>query len=290
MAGSFRYKEGEQFGPWSLIEPLGQGGNAEVWKASHSNGSIVALKILYQKDPNSEPYKRFKAEVGFLRSLPKQTGVLSVIDASLPQQPSKKNRAWLAMPIATPITDALDDSPDINTVVEAIVGIAETLALLADKKVSHRDIKPGNLYSFDGRWTIGDFGLVEYPDKEALTADGKTLGPLYFMAPEMLSNPKDAEGYPADVYSLAKTFWVLATGQTYPPQGEQRIDVPQVTLGHYINHPKIRMLDRLIENATRHDPKGRPSMKEFASELRAWLAPQVAAASPADLSDLFKRI
>jgi serine/threonine protein kinase len=91
--------------------------------------------------------------------------------------------------------------------------------MLADKNVSHRDVKPGNLYSFEGRWTIGDFGLVSYPNKEALTAEGKTLGPQHFLAPEMISNPRHADGTKADVYSPAKTLWVLATGQNYPPPG-----------------------------------------------------------------------
>jgi hypothetical protein len=116
------------------------------------------------------------------------------------------------------------------------------------------------------------------------------LGPLYFMPPEMISNPKEAQGAPADVYMLAKTLWVLATGQTYPPPGEQRTDIPQATMAHYIQHSRIGVLDRLIENATRHDPERRPNMPDFARELRTWLAPIPEPASPTDLSDLALRI
>jgi serine/threonine protein kinase len=290
MAKRFDHQARTVLGSWELIEPLNAGGNAEVWKARHSDGTVSAVKILYTRNPQAEPYKRFRDEIAFLRTIGDFPGVLPILDASLPEQPSRRSPAWLAMPLATPITEALGDSPDIRTVVEAIAEIAETLATLAQKGVSHRDIKPGNLYSLNEKWMIGDFGLVEYPDKEPLTAEGKTLGPLYFMPPEMISNPKDAHGAPADVYMLAKTLWVLATGQTYPPQGEQRTDIPQATIAHYIQHSWIGVLDRLISNATRHDPERRPNMPDFARELRTWLAPIPEPASPTDLSDLARRI
>jgi serine/threonine protein kinase len=199
MSNRYKNHKGQKINSWKLLEPLGQGGNAEVWKAKHPDGRAVALKILKVEKSKSEPYKRFTAEVEFLRSFGEQPGVLPIIDASLPKQLSRQNSAWLAMPIATPIRDALGESPELPTIVEAIATIAETLALLAEKEVSHRDVKPDNLYSLNGQWAIGDFGLVDYPDKEAITVNGRKLGPLYFMAPEMLINPKDAIGYPADV-------------------------------------------------------------------------------------------
>jgi serine/threonine protein kinase len=290
MSNQYRPRKGQKLASWELLKLLGKGGNAEVWKAKNEDGRLVALKILKTEKSKGEPYKRFKAEVKFLRSFGDQSGVLPILDAYLPQQLSRQNPAWLAMPVAISIKDALGESPDLTTVVEAIATIAETLASLAAKKVSHQDIKPSNLYSLNGQWAIGDFGLVDYPDKEAITASGRKLGPLYFMAPEMIINPKDAEGYPADVYSLAKTFYVLATGQMYPPQGEQRVDNLQLTLSYYILYPRIEFLNKLIESATQHNPEDRPTMAEFASELRAWLAPVKEPAFTEKISDLVARI
>jgi serine/threonine protein kinase len=175
MARTFNHQPGTVLGQWELVDPLNTGGNAEVWKARGTNGAVAAMKILFKKDPDAEPYKRFRDEIAFLRTIGDLPGVLPILDASLPEQPSRRGPAWLAMPLATPITEALGDSPDIRRVVEAIAEIAETLATLAQKNISHRDIKPGNLYRLNEKWTIGDFGLVEYPDKEALTAEGRTL-------------------------------------------------------------------------------------------------------------------
>jgi serine/threonine protein kinase len=89
---------------------------------------------------------------------------------------------------------------------------------------------------------------------------------MYFIAPEMLRNPSEEDGRPADVYSLAKTLWVLAAGQKYPPPGEQRVDIKQINLGEYVAHPRVSQLDHLIERATNSDPKLRPSMREIAAE------------------------
>ncbi len=53
------------------------------------------------------------------------------------------------MPIATPIATALAEAP-LVTIVAALAEIAGTLARLAERSVGHRDIKPGNLYEFNG--------------------------------------------------------------------------------------------------------------------------------------------
>ena len=62
----FRHSKGEVVGQWELVDQLGQGGNAEVWRAS--DGAVdVALKILHQRRADSEPYQRFRQEIQALR-------------------------------------------------------------------------------------------------------------------------------------------------------------------------------------------------------------------------------
>ena len=284
------YKSGTKINDWQLTELLGTGGNAEVWKATARDGRVVALKILKTKNPASEPYKRFRSEIEVLQRLGERPGVLPLLGSSLPDVPSKQRPAWLAMPVASPLPQALGSDPKLEVVVEAVARIAHVLTDLADEGIHHRDVKPGNLYWYEEQWTVGDFGLVDYPEKPGLTEIERRLGPLYFLAPEMLNDPVGALGGPADVYSLAKTLWVLATGQRYPPQGEQRIDVPQLTLSENVAHPRSRLLDHLIENATKHNPEERPSMAEFAAELDAWLAEPSRPVSPSDFSGIAARV
>lgn len=125
------------------------------------------------------------------------------------------------MPIAESLKDHLGDERALEEVVSAIHEIAVTLAALAGESIGHRDIKPRNLYWHNGRAVVGDFGLADFPGKDSITVEGRKLGPQYYIAPEMLSDAARASPHPADVYSVAKTLWVLATGQNYPPPGEQ---------------------------------------------------------------------
>jgi len=168
---------------------------------------------------------------------------------------------------------ALKNEP-LDQVVTAICAIAKTLAILHEQSIWHRDVKPNNLYRYADQWVLGDLGLIDFPDKESITETGERVGPWHYFAPEMLHEAKRADGAKADVYSLAKTLWVLATGQRFPPPGEQRCDNAQICVSDYVIHPKSRPLDLLIERATRIAPEARPTMASFAKELHGWLTPQ----------------
>jgi serine/threonine protein kinase len=95
--------------------------------------------------------------------------------------------------MATPIREALGSDPQPGVVVAALGEIAATLASLAAGGVAHRDIKPDNLFELDGRWVIGDFGLVTYPDEDPRTQHGRKLGPIDYMAPEMRQDADRAD-------------------------------------------------------------------------------------------------
>jgi hypothetical protein len=175
------------------------------------------------------------------------------------------------MPIATRIEDHLGPNRELETVVDVTRRIARTLAELAEEGIGHRDVKPANMFWYQGEPTIGDFGLATYPGKASVTSGTTKLGPQYFLAPETLLDPAGALPHPADVYSLAKSLWVLATRQRYPVPGEQRVDTPAVLLSAFSEHPRAYLLDRVVDRATRFDPADRPTISTVRDELDAWL-------------------
>ncbi len=288
-----RHPRPRTLGPWKLLKCLGKGGNGVVWEAVHEDGRKVAVKVLHRKFERADysRYKRFGHEAQLHRSLSGEPGILPVVDLHLPDQPGGKDRAWLATAIATRIDRALGPAPDLSTVVRAVAAVAATLARLHERGISHRDLKPTNLYQYSGDWVLGDFGLASFPGKDAVTVTGEQLGPALFIPPEMMKgeNAKSADGAKADVYSLGKTLWVLATGQNYPLPGEH---IPQGPgrIASLVSHTRANQLDLLVARATRLDPLQRCTMAEVAVELNAWLAPAVPAASPGDLSALLARI
>lgn len=254
---------------FDLIKQLGEGGNGWVWRASRDDPEL-ALKVLKKTESKSESYLRFRHEIEVLRKLASVPGVLPILDAHLPDEPSDDDRAWLAMPLAKPIREHLGERPKLPIVVEGCAAIASTLANLAESGISHRDVKPENLYVYNGQWVIGDFGLAKFPGKDAITENERALGPRFYIADEMVRDPAGADGTLADVYSFAKTLWVLAAAQNYPPQGHQLASIAQISLLQLVAHHSAGVLDQLIERCTRYEPSQRPKMKMVFEELREW--------------------
>ena len=263
--------QGQRVGPWVLGEPLGRGGNARVWRATRESGEdTVALKVIHVTKVEREPYQRFVREIAFLREHQSVDGLLPLVDAYLPDEPTKRDVPWLAMPVATPIGYVLQGRP-LGDVVTAVSTIADTLwRLQRDLGIAHRDIKPGNLYELDGAWLIGDFGLVALPDTDGLTAQGRPLGPAHYTAYEMICDPSSADEHPADVYSLGKTLWVLATDQRFPPEGHQPAGTRGFEIGDFRPHPHSDSLDRVVDLMTRIHPEERPSKEQVARDLAVW--------------------
>lgn len=272
----------ERIGPWEVIERLGGGGNADVYLA-HDGNREVALKVLKNRRAESEPYQRFRNEIDALRHLQDDDGILPILDASLPERPSRSDPAWIAMPRATLIREALTGAT-LRETVEAVAAIASTLSRLAEGGYAHRDIKPDNLYRYEDRWVVGDFGLVRLPDESEQRQTGNRLGPFGYMPDELFVDALNADPLLVDVFQLAKCLLVLASGLTYPPQGHIATG-SSGALSRYVADARVDALDQVIDRCSRHDAGTRPTMAEVARELQTWLEYEPPAGDP-DLGDL----
>lgn len=285
-----QFQAGTKIGPWHLARFLGEGGHAEVWACARDGEEERAVKILRDRRPDAVSYQRFRREIETHRQLGSRPDLVPMLDAHLPDEPNRRDRAWMSMPIAVPVREVLVNAP-LEIVVEAVAAYAETLAdLQAGFGIAHRDVKPGNLYRYDDAWAVGDLGLIDLPGADSLTEADRIVGPANFVAYEMMSSPATADPHLADVYSLSKTLWVLATGQTWPPPGHQPKGDGLQAIGAYRAHARTDELDQLVGQSTR-GPAERPSLASFASELRAWLdEPAVADQGDLDLGDVAARI
>ena len=88
----------------------------------------------------------------------------------------------------------------------------------------------------------------------------------------MKRNPKKSDGKKADVYSLAKTIWILLTGESKGFDG-QYIQTGYYSLRKYGNLMKNHLveLENLLYQATSYDPDSRPDIESFCSELKKWV-------------------
>jgi serine/threonine protein kinase len=216
-------------GTWRVLNRLGGGGNGTVYRCTGGDGAEAAIKILRRdKSMPRDRIPRFRNEVHFLLTRGTCPGVLPLLDSALPDDP--RQPSWYVMPLAVPLVKALKVTPGLTSIVSAVGQISQTLARLAADGISHRDIKPDNLFRLNDEWVIGDFGLVKYPEQEPVTRHGKKVGSSDFMAPEMRQDADTANAELADVYSMGKTLWAVAARRLDPPLGQLRRDRAELRL------------------------------------------------------------
>jgi hypothetical protein len=273
---------GQQVGAWTVVRFIDEGGNGEVWEVADDEDRRAAMKVLRHRRAESVAYRRFRREIETVRGLGDHPGVLPILDAHLPEEPTRRDRAWYVMPLARPLEGALEGRP-VHDVVAAVAALAEVLADLHARGIGHRDIKPAILLWREESPALGDFGLVYVPDAESLTEPGRVPGAFGYIADEVMQNPDTAQAEPADVFALAKVLWKLLTpGALYPPQGPLRADGGPSTLARSLTVARADTLDRILEAATRAQA-ARVDMADFARQLRAWLELPAPAGTPEGL-------
>lgn len=187
-----------QLSDYKILDSLGQGGNAFVYRATNKESEFVLKQL---KSDHSWSFKekkqRFIDETQSVLKVQNHIrGVLPIIDCALPDA---RGNYWYTMPVATPI---LKKNPELSLdeKTQAVIELADTMVLLHARGIVHRDIKPRNLYFYEGHYCLGDFGLVDYPDKSNVTRSHETVGPKFSIAPEM---KRDANNYVGKHSSLS---------------------------------------------------------------------------------------
>lgn len=260
-----QFAKGNKYGQWQLMSPFKGGGNSFVWLAINSKGEEKVIKLL--KKDHETARARFVDEISTMRSNRDIMGVMQIIDSS--ELEKDTDTLWYVMNQGVTLEHHLRQA-DPSAIVAAIAQVARILTQLHARRVSHRDIKSQNLFFINDTVTIGDFGLVDFPDKESLTITADALGPRWTIAPEMRRNPEKADASKADVYSLAKTLWILLTGVEKGFEGQYN---PEGSIGiiHYQPTMFNSYLDKLLLKATENDPEQRPTMADFTIGLEEWV-------------------
>ena len=269
-----------RIGKYGITKTLGKGGNGIVYEVALGKERF-ALKTLKDFSKTSS-YARFKDEIAALKQLGPISGVVTLLDANIPENPRKQDVPFYTMPIGTSFEKKLAGKDDEH-LFSAYLKIAQAVADLHEKGFTHRDIKPNNMMFIGDDPVITDFGLVSFPDKTPRSANNEKIGPAWTIAPEMQRTSSTAEFKKADVYSLAKTLWILITRKPLGFEG-QYIPNSNISLENYVElminkmtnagqfyyHSTV-LLDTLLESSTDNDPEKRPTAQEFHDLLELWL-------------------
>jgi serine/threonine protein kinase len=207
-----------------LLEPLGEGGHAIVWRArDRLMRTMVAVKILRALDPDWQ--RRFALEAEVLANLHHVNVVRAITRGWTPEgQPYVVLELVEGQSLRTRL-DARGPLP-WREVIEIGIQAAAALTALHSRGVIHRDVKPGNLMRTidDGGGLVIkliDFGVArlnsdwhelpgatpETPRRQ--TDAGMAIGTPAYMPMEAGLVPPDER---FDVYSLGVTLYELCTG------------------------------------------------------------------------------
>lgn len=263
-------------------KPLGSGGAAVVYGCTRiADGERFAIKQLKDHEIKDK-VERFRREIDAMQDL-----ATKGIEGILPIVESNREALWYVMPVAQSVRTKIEDlskqqqtafpvTTYQDTILDGIDGfiqLAETLEQIHVLGYVHRDIKPDNIYIYDGRWCLGDFGIVDLPDgvAKSLTKKHDHLGAWNTIAPEVLRDARTSTAK-ADVYSLAKTMWMWLALNLEGFDGRYDRDASTMSLhdAPHLEHAYLLDIDELLYAATEEDPIKRPSMYEFADRLKDW--------------------
>ena len=216
---------GQSIGRYHIIEPLGEGGMAVVYKAYDNILECdVAVKfILAQKleDVNTEKVlKRFKTEAQKTAAL-NHPNIIPVTDYG--EYEGTPYLVMKYMPGGTlkqALTERLQNKNGPFSYQEAaaiIAPIARALELAHYQGIIHRDVKPSNiLLTQTGQPMLTDFGVAKITESTVTldhTGLGTGIGTPEYMAPEQWEGKKEIDGR-VDIYGLGVVFYELITGRS----------------------------------------------------------------------------
>jgi eukaryotic-like serine/threonine-protein kinase len=204
-----------------VLRKIGGGAYGEVWLARGVTGALRAVKVVWREDFEDE--RSFEREFeGILKFEPMSRDHPALVNIlHVGRSPDGVSFYYYVMEIGDDMTSGQEINPieyeprtlradnhqgagvqwDTNECIDVGLRLAEALDHLHERGLAHRDVKPSNVIFVNGRAKLADIGLV------AVRGQRTFVGTEGFVPPE---GPGSAQ---ADVYSLGKVLYEIATGK-----------------------------------------------------------------------------
>ena len=279
--------EPTKLGDYQLLEKLGQGGMAVVYRGERTGEAgfkkRVALKrMLPQYRRNPSLLERFAAEARTNARLD-HPNLVAVVDFGTEPEP------YLVMEYVDGVTLALllqrlverGQKMEIAAALFIAAEVGQGLDHAHRKRdddgnplgIVHRDVSPQNvLLSSEGAVKVSDFGLVKAADNVVQTGTGVPIGKMSYMAPEQAEHHEvDAR---ADVFSLGIVCWEMLSMRTLMPPNDALRAAQMLQQGTFPAPSTLRPevspeLDAAVMSCLHADPGQRtPTAAAFGMQVR----------------------
>lgn len=230
-----------RIGPYHVVKKLGEGGFGVVFAAETetsaqcetSEGATfaqVAIKVLRPEVASDIEFReRFRREArcAAIRD-PLLVRVFKIADVEREREGTTQSCPVIEMEWVRgeSLRDRLDREEHLTPegAARLLLPVARAVAVLHQREICHRDIKPGNILLADsGAVKVGDFGLARpWTGSDAtITGTGQLLGTMPYMAPECFRPNSNQDAQAAskdrpdplrDLYSLGVVLYEVLTG------------------------------------------------------------------------------
>ncbi|MBC8125934.1 MAG: PEGA domain-containing protein, partial [Gloeobacteraceae cyanobacterium ES-bin-144] len=204
-----------------VLRKIGGGSYGEVWLARGVTGALRAVKVVWRED--FEDTRGFEREFeGILKFEPisrDHPALMNILHVG--RSPDGVSFYYYVMEIGDDVRTGRDINPieyeprtlradhhqatgeqwATDDCIDVGLRLAQALEHLHENGLAHRDVKPSNVIFVNGKAKLADIGLV------AARGQRTFVGTEGFVPPE---GPGSAQ---ADVYSLGKVLYEIATGK-----------------------------------------------------------------------------
>jgi tetratricopeptide (TPR) repeat protein len=249
----------EVAGRFSILSILGVGGSGVVFLAKDkSRDRLVALKRMSQeisRDPGDRAL--FLAEAKTLSELrhPRIVEFYEAVESGEDVYLVLEYIDWETLQTVLAMRGRLTP----GEVIPILTAVAEALVFAHEKKVIHRDLKPGNIVSGPKNFVkVMDFGIARHFDPDTKdTQEVDVVGTPAYMAPEQHAGVTTPL---SDIYSFGVTAYALVTGRL-PFAGPSALYYSQKMERDYPGLPADLPsgLRELIDRCLMFDPAKRPA-------------------------------
>ncbi len=207
------FNDGENVGPYRVMEQLGRGGMATVYKAYHANlDRHVALKVLHPA---------FLEDVGFLARFQREARLVAKLEhpniVPIYDFSEHAGQPYLVMKFVEGETlkaHLLRGRLNVEQIWGVVEAVGAGLGYAHKQGILHRDIKPSNvIVATDGQMYLADFGLARIAEMGESTLSGDMImGTPQYISPEQAMGVKDLD-VRTDIYSFAVMLYEMVVGQ-----------------------------------------------------------------------------
>ena len=195
----------ETIGQYRILDHLGKGGMATVFKAYHPRlDRIVAIKMIHP---------HFLDDPGFVSRFEREAQIVAKLDhpniVQVYDYAEHNGQPYIVMKYieGSTLKDVLDEGAlGIDDVMHVLDGVVAGLDYAHGRNVLHRDLKPSNIMlDMEGAPYLSDFGLARLTGGASTISVDMMIGTPHYMSPNKPTGCSTSTRAPTSIRSASSS-------------------------------------------------------------------------------------